>query len=134
MIFICLSLFSYGQKVSILKDSICYNNICYNLEELNLPTKNKKNYKKIQQTYDIFNSVIFESPDKRINAKKDTLKKILSENILKESQYGFEKYKIIFNKNDILNLSVKIQSYGSPWEDIKYYCFDTDVDEEIGNA
>ncbi|WP_265429371.1 hypothetical protein [Chryseobacterium sp. YIM B08800] len=51
---------------------------------------------------------------------------------LRESQYGFEKYKILFDKKGLLNLSMKIQSYGSPWENTKYYLFDINDDTEIG--
>lgn len=135
LLFICLSVFAFGQKqLIILKDSICYNHNYYQLQELKLPAKDIKIYKKIQNSYDIFGGLFFENPEKRLNAKKTTLKKLLSEDILKDTQYGFEKYNIFFNRNKILNISIEIQSYGSPWEDTQYFCFDIDNDVEIGNA
>ncbi len=67
-----------------------------------------------------------------MNAKKDTLKNFISTNSLRDNQYGFEKYKIYLNKNELLNVSVHIQSYGSPWEDTVYYFFDEMNDREIG--
>ncbi|WP_421375570.1 hypothetical protein [Chryseobacterium sp. GP-SGM7] len=67
-----------------------------------------------------------------MNAKKDTLNKLISTNSLRDNQYGFENYKIFLNKNELLNVSVHIQSYGSPWEATVYYFFDEMNDTEVG--
>ncbi|MDC8101162.1 hypothetical protein [Chryseobacterium rhizosphaerae] len=126
------SIFSYAQNVSVLKDSICISKECFELQELKIETKNTVIYKKIQKSYDLFNGVFFDSPEKRLNAKKDTLKNLISTNSLRDYQFGFEKYKIFLNKNGLLNVSVHIQSYGSPWEYTIYYFFDEMNDTEVG--
>lgn len=76
----------------------------------------------------------FENPNERLKAKKNNLISLITKDILQESQYGFESYHLLYNNNGILNLSVKLQYYGSPWEDTKYLCFDTNADKEIGKA
>lgn len=132
---LCIFLFSftsYAQEVSILKDSVCISKECFELQELKIGTKNIGIYKKIQKSYDLFNGTFFDSPEKRLNAKKDTLKNLISTNSLRDNQYGFENYKIYLNKNGLLNVSVHIQSYGSPWEDTVYYFFDEMNDTEVG--
>ncbi|GEJ46086.1 MULTISPECIES: hypothetical protein [unclassified Chryseobacterium] len=102
------------------------------MQELKIGTKNIGIYKKIQKSYDLFNGTFFDSAERRLNAKKDTLKNLISTNSLRDNQYGFENYKIYLNKNGLLNVSVYIQSYGSPWEDIVYYFFDEMNDTEVG--
>ncbi len=132
---LCIFLFSftsYAQEVSILKDSVCTSKECFELQELKIGTKNIGIYKKIQKSYDLFNGTFFDSAERRLNAKKDTLKNLISTNSLRDNQYGFENYKIYLNKNGLLNVSVYIQSYGSPWEDIVYYFFDEMNDTEVG--
>lgn len=132
---LCIFLFSftsYAQEVSILKDSVCISKECFELQELKIGTKNIGIYKKIQKSYDLFNGTFFDSPEKRLNAKKDTLKNLISTNSLRDNQYEFENYKIYLNKNGLLNVSVHIQSYGSPWEDTVYYFFDEMNDTEVG--
>jgi hypothetical protein len=126
------NLSSYAQHVSVLKDSVCISKECFEVQELKIDTKSTGIYKKIQESYDLFNGTFFESPEKRLNAKKDTLKNLISTNSLRENQFGFEKYKIFLNKNGLLNISVHIQSYGSPWEDTIYYFFDEKNDTEVG--
>ncbi|RXM40774.1 hypothetical protein BOQ62_04185 [Chryseobacterium sp. CH21] len=126
------SLSSYAQDVFVLKDSVCISKECFELQELKIETKNTGIYKKIQKSYDLFNGTFFDSPDKRLNAKKDTLKNLISTNSLRDNQYGFENYKIYLNKNGLLNVSLHIQSYGSPWEDTVYYFFDEMNDTEVG--
>lgn len=126
------SLSSYAQNVSVLKDSVCVSKECFELQELKIETKNTGIYKRIQKSYDLFNGTFFDSPERRLNAKKDTLKNLISTNSLRDNQFGFEKYKIYLNKNGLLNISVHIQSYGSPWEDTVYYFFDELSDTEIG--
>ncbi|RLJ31676.1 hypothetical protein CLU97_1112 [Chryseobacterium sp. 7] len=133
IIFIFLfGLSSYAQNVSVLKDSVCVSKECFELQELKTGTKNTGIYKRIQKSYDLFNGTFFDSPEKRLNAKKDTLKNLISTNSLRDNQFGFEKYKIYLNKNGLLNVSVHIQSYGSPWEDTVYYFFNELSDTEIG--
>ncbi|WP_165828293.1 hypothetical protein [Chryseobacterium phosphatilyticum] len=78
------------------------------------------------------NGTFFDIPEKRLKAKKDTLKNLISTNALRDNQFGFEKYKIFLNKSRLLNISVHIQSYGSPWEDTTYYFFDEINDTEVG--
>lgn len=124
---------SFAQNTYILKDSVCVSNECFELQELKINNQNLEIYKKIQRSYDIFNGVLFEIPEKRMQAKKDTLKKLLNENSLRESQFGFEKYKIFFSKNGLLNLSVDISSYGSPWQDTRYFLFDLNSNKDIGD-
>ncbi|MBD3906713.1 hypothetical protein NAL32_19060 [Chryseobacterium sp. Ch-15] len=124
---------SFAQNVSILKDSICVSHDCFELQELKINTKNTEAYKKIQKSFDVFNGFLFDIPEKRLQAKKDTLKSLISKNSLRESQYGFEKYEILFDKKGLLNLSMKIQSYGSPWENTKYYFFDINNNTQIGD-
>ncbi|MFZ4927553.1 hypothetical protein [Chryseobacterium sp. Mn2064] len=126
------SLFSYAQNVSILKDSVCVSKECFELQELKIARKTPGIYHKLQKSYDIFNGTFFDSPEKRLNAKRDTLKRLISTNSLRDSQFGFEKYTIFLNKSGLLNISVHIQSYGSPWEDTIYYFFDETNDIEIG--
>jgi hypothetical protein len=126
-----LSLSSYAQNVSILKDSVCISQECFELQELKIQTKNPGIYTKIQKNYDLFNGTFFDSPEKRLNAKKDTLKNLISTNSLRDYQFGFEKYKIFLNKNGLFNISLHIQSYGSPWEDTVYYFFDEMNDTEV---
>lgn len=123
----------YAQNASILKDSVCIPNKCFELQELKMNIKNVEIYKNIQKSYNIFNGFLFEIPEKRLQSKKDTLKILISDNSLLESQYGFEKYKIYFNQKRILNVSVSITSYGSTWEDEKYYFFDLKNNTDIGD-
>jgi len=56
---IFLSFLVFGQKPSILRDSVCHNNNCYKLQELKLPAKDSNIYKKIQSTYNIFEGFFF---------------------------------------------------------------------------
>ena len=91
-----------------------------------------KIYSVTQSTYDIFDKPFIGKPEKRIKIKKDTLTKRILENRLKESNSGFEHYEIYYDKNKIINLSIRIQSYGSPWEAKQYYCFDLSNGKRIG--
>ena len=122
----------YGQEVKILKESIKIENNDLELQELQLCKQDDFIYKKIQTTYNLFNGEYFTIPKQRLKAKKDLIEKSIKNNDLKESQIGFEKYDIYFNKNKILNISIGLQVYGSPWEDTKYYCFDLEKDSELG--
>jgi hypothetical protein len=133
---ILFSAFVNGQNLKILNDSILIDNSYLKLQELKIISKNEliksKIYKTIQSTYNIFDGLYFDTPEERIKIKKDTLSKRILENRLRESNSGFEHYEIYYDKNSIINLSVGIQSYGSPWEGIQYYCFDLNNGKRIG--
>ncbi|WP_131368727.1 hypothetical protein [Chryseobacterium luteum] len=133
VIIFLFSSMAFAQKVSVLKDSVCISHECLELQEIKMDAKNADLYKQLQKSFDIFNGALFMSPEKRLQAKKDTLKDLISKNSLRESQFGFENYKILYDKKGLLNLSVGIQSYGSPWEDTKYYLFDMASNTEIGD-
>jgi hypothetical protein len=130
------STFINGQNLKILKDSVFIDNSYFKLQELKIISNNKdannRIYKIIQNTYPIFDKPFFGSPELRIKVKKDTISKYVLENSLRESNVGFEDYKIYYDKNNIINISIEIQSYGSPWEGIQYYCFDLNNGKRIG--
>lgn len=124
-----------GQNAIILKDSVRIDNTFYVLEELKINTANTTAntaiYKTLQSTYDVFDKPYIALPEQRIKAKKDTLSVHITENTLREANYGFEHYEVYYDKNDLLNVSVGIQSYGSPWEAIQYFCFDLKTGKNI---
>lgn len=94
---------------------------------------NNKIYKIVQSTYDIFEKPFFSNPENRLKVKKDTINNRIKTNRLLESISGFEHYEIYYDKNKILNFSIKLQSYGSPWESNKYYTFDLNKGSKIGS-
>lgn len=125
-----------SQTFEILKDSVLFESNYYVLEEIRFKS-DKSNltdnmYKEIQSSFDIFNKPSFHSPEKRIQAKKDTLLALISSDELRHANYGFEHYEIFYDKNQLLNLSVHLQSYGSPFEATRYYCFDLNNGKNIG--
>jgi len=125
-----------SQTVQILKDSVLFESNYYVLEEVKFNTGNQHTvaiYGEIQNAFDIFNKPSFETPEKRIQAKKDTLLELISNNELRQANYGFEQYNIFYDKNHLLNLSVHLQSYGSPFEATRYYCFDLNTGKNIGS-
>ncbi len=125
-----------SQTVQILKDSVLFESNYYVLEEVKFNTGNQHTvaiYGEIQNAFDIFNKPSFETPEKRIQAKKDTLLELISNNELRQANYGFEQYKIFYDKNQLLNFSVHLQSYGSPFEATRYYCFDLNTGKNIGS-
>lgn len=136
LIIISISVYGNSQNLNIINDSILIDNSYFKLEELRIISKNQlinhRIYKTIQSTYNIFDGVYFDTPEERIKIKKDTLSRRIVENRLRESNSGFEHYEIYYDKNNIINLSISIQSYGSPWEGIKYYCFDLNTGKKIG--
>lgn len=133
---ILFSTFVNSQNLKILNDSILIDKSYFKLQELKITSKNKeannKIYKIIQNTYPIFDKPFFGSPEQRIKVKKDIISKCVLENSLRESNVGFEDYKIYYNKNNFINISIGIQSYESPWEGIQYYCFDLNNGKRIG--
>lgn len=134
LIFFSISLNS--QNLKILKDSVFADSNFLVIEELKInindETVKNKIYAITQNTYDLFDKPFVGKPEKRIKIKKDTLSKRILENRLKESNSGFEHYEIYYDKNKIINLSIAIQSYGSPWEAKQYYCFDLNNGKHIG--
>lgn len=124
-----------SQTVQVLKDSVLLESNYYVLEELKFKTVNKHTaaiYGEIQGTFDIFNKPSFDKPEKRIKAKKDTLLELISNNELRQANYGFEHYEIFYDKNQLLNLSIELQSYGSPFEANRYFCFDLNTGKNVG--
>lgn len=137
-----ISLSSFAQKTEIIKDTVFINKYhleyefahekYFILEELNIPKQNQNVYLNIQKAYNIFNDHYFDDYNKRIQVKKDSLIKQIKENTIRENNYAFEIYTIYYDQNHLLNISVGIQIFGSPWEDIKYFTFDMKKDENIG--
>lgn len=124
-------LFIYSQKVEIIKDTVCLFKECFELQELKI--NKPKIYKKIQSTYNLFDGVdTFTNYKERLKYKKKGIKDCKSLDELREIQYGFEDYEIYFDKNNILNISISIQAYGSPYENTKYLTFDIKKDKELG--
>lgn len=122
--------FVYSQKIEVLKDTVCLSTQCFELQELKI---NKPLvYSQIQGVYHLFDNKIFTHYEDRLSYKKKLFKEYKSEETLRESQYGFENYEIFFNKNDLLNLSISLQVYGSPYEDTRYFTFDLKKDKNIG--
>ncbi|WP_395074640.1 hypothetical protein [Flavobacterium sp.] len=136
LVFIFFSISSNSQNLKILKDSILVDSNYLILEELKINLNDEivktKIYTITQSTYDIFDKPFIGKPEKRIKIKKDTLTKRILENMLRESNSGFEHYEIYYDKNNIINLSIGVQSYGSPWEAKQYYCFDLNNGKRIG--
>lgn len=124
-----------SQTVQILKDSVLYESNYYVLEEIKFKADKSKfvdnMYKEIQDAFDIFNKPAFNSPEKRIQVKKDTLLALISNDELRHANYGFEHYEIFYDKNQLLNFSTHLQSYGSPFEATRYFCFDLNTGKNI---
>lgn len=124
-------LFIYSQKVEIIKDTVCFSSECFEIQELEI--HKPLIYNKIQKTYNLFdNNEVFTDYKMRLNHKKKNIKDCKSIDDLREIQYGFEDYEIYFNKNNLLNISIALQVYGSSYEDIKFYTFDIKKDKELG--
>lgn len=134
LIFFSISL--HSQNIKILKDSVLVYSGFLIIEELKINPDvekiNNKVYAITQNTYEIFDKSFVGKPEDRIRMKKDTLSKRILNNTLRESNSGFEHYEIYYDKNKIVSLSIGIQSYGSPWEAIQYYCFDLNNGKRVG--
>ncbi|MDN3606398.1 hypothetical protein [Kaistella yonginensis] len=129
--FLSFPLFVYSQKIEIIKDTVCLSGQCFEFQELKI---NKPLiYKEIQSAYHLFDNKTFTKYEDRLSYKKRLFKEYKSEKTLQESQYGFENYEIYFNKNNLLNMSISLQVYGSPYEDTKYFTFDLKEDKNISN-
>lgn len=124
-----------SQNLKILKDSIYIDNSYVELQELKINSKNEyaknKIYRIIQSTYDIFDGLYFDTAEKRIKAKKDTISNRILKGTLKESNTGFENYEIYYDRNNIINISIVISSYGLAYTNEQYYNFDLNNGKEI---
>lgn len=137
LMMLCLYQNAYAQSAAVLKDSAAIGPDYYVLEELRLDAKDasaKQIYKRIRSASGVMESAISLSPEQRLRAKKDTLLALIAEETLREAGYGFEHYQVLYDKHGLLNLSVKVQSYGSPFESRQYYCFDLATGKEIGGT
>lgn len=111
----------------IIKDSVKYKSEQFVLEEVKIPLKNKQAIaiqNQIQNANGIFNKPNYKSAEKRLKAKKDTLKSLIKRDELLQENYGFENYKILYQNSKIINLSINLQSFGSPFEVNNYLTFD----------
>ncbi|NRS90685.1 hypothetical protein HNQ02_003632 [Flavobacterium sp. 7E] len=136
-LFLTFYISSKSQSISVIKDSVLINSSYFLIEELKIDLKDEfiknKIYNTTQSAFDIFNISHSKSPEQRIRMKKDTITSYLQQNHLREENVGFEHFEIYYyNKNNILNLSISIQSYGSAFESIQYFCFDLVNGNNIG--
>jgi len=126
-----------AQQLIILKDSVQIGEIYYVLEEPKLSDQNRNVsmdfYKKVRNK-SILTTYFTATPEQRLKAKKDTLKALIASGELRQAGYGFEHYEVFYNQTRLLNLSVNIQSYGSPFESRKAYCFDLATGKNVGKT
>ena len=124
-------------QITILKDSVQIGEQYYLLEEPELTSQYDQVamsfYQKLRNKA-IVSSYFSAAPKQRLKAKKDTLKALVADGGLREAGYGFEHYELFYNQSGLLNLSVSIQSYGSPFESRQAYCFDLITGEMVGKA
>lgn len=123
-----------SQAIVIIKDSVAYKSEIFIVEEVKFPLKNRQSIaiqNQIQNTNQIFNKPNYESSEKRLRAKKDTLQYLIKNEELAHYNYGFEHYTILYQNNKFLNLSIQLQSYGSAFESINYLAFDRTNGEKI---
>jgi hypothetical protein len=136
LVLIFFSISVNSQNLKILKDSVFVDSSFLVIEELkinsNIEEANNKIYAITQNTYEIFEKPFVGKPEERIKMKKDTISNRILKNTLRESNSGFEHYEIYYDKNNIINISIAIQSYGSPWEAIHYYCFELNNGKRVG--
>lgn len=126
-----------AQQVSILKDSVQIGEQYYVLEEPQLANQYSNVamdiYKKVRNK-SIMSSYLSATPAQRLKAKKDILKTLIANGTLREAGYGFEHYELFYDQVGLLNLSVSIQSFGSPFESRQAYCFDLSTGKILGNG
>lgn len=136
LIFVFFSILVNSQNLKILKDSVFVDSGFLVIEELkinsNIEKANNKIYSITQSTYEIFEKPFVGKPEQRIKMKKDTISNRILKKTLREANSGFEHYEIYYDQNNIINISIAIQSYGSPWEAIHYYCFDLNNGQRVG--
>ena len=126
--FICfLSAFGYGQNLVILKDSVPYDSEQLILEEIKINLKSNAGISvqnQIQNANGIFNLPKLQSAEERLTVKKDTLIHLINSGELHSSNYGFDHYEILYQNDNMVNLSILLQSFGSPFEVRQYRTYD----------
>lgn len=124
-----------SQNLKILKDSLLIDNSYVELQELKINSKNEdaieKIYRSIQSTYDIFDGLYFNTPEERLKAKKDTISNRVLRGTLRELNTGFEYYQIHYDRNNIISISINIESYGSAYTNEICYNFDLNNGKEF---
>lgn len=125
------------QQLIILKDSVQIGEQYYVLEEPKLANHyssiSMEIYQKIRNK-SIMGSYFSATPEQRLKAKKESLIALMVDSRLREAAYGFEHYELFYNQAGLLNLSVNIQSYGSPFESRQAYSFDLATGKVLGKA
>ena len=128
---------SKAQQLIILKDSVRIGEQYYVLEEPKLANQyddiSMEIYKKIRNK-SIMGSYFSATPEQRLKAKKEGLIALMVDSRLREAAYGFEHYELFYDQAGLLNLSVNIQSYGSPFESRQAYSFDLATGKVVGKA
>ena len=119
---LCSSLSLYSQSVKIIKDSVCIDGKYYELQELTITQP--QIYRAIQEVYYVFDSNFTNYKD-RLNYKK---KLILDCNgiweCLREKDYVLEYYDINYQKNDILNVTLRTENFANTFIGIELFTFD----------
>jgi len=126
-----------AQKVTIIKDSIAYKANQYVLEEIKVNLKGAQAIAIQNQIHDvngIFNKPKFKKPQDRLSAKRDTLASLIARDELDQANYGFEEYTIFFQNDKMANLSVHLQSFGSPFEAYSFLSFDFSNGRKIDHS
>ena len=135
-LFLLFTISSQSQNIIILKDSVLVDSKYFILEDLKINIQDEiiqnNIYKITQNSFNLFDLPFPILPEERVKMKKDTITKYVLEDQLKESNAGFEHFEIYFNRDNFLNMSISIQSYGSAWESIQYYCFDLTNGSNLG--
>lgn len=126
-----------AQQLMILKDSVQIGEQYYVLEEPKLADQysnvSMDIYSKVRSK-SIIGSYFSATPAQRLKAKKDTLKALVANGTLREAGYGFEHYELFYDQGALLNLSVSVQSFGSPFESQQAYCFDLSTGKTVGKS
>lgn len=126
-----------AQQLMILKDSVQIGEQYYVLEEPKLANQysnvSMDFYKKVRNK-SIMGSYFSATPAQRLKAKRDTLKALVASGTLREAGYGFEHYELFYDQAGLLNLSISIQSFGSPFESRQAYCFDLSTGKIVGKG
>lgn len=126
-----------AQQLMILKDSVQIGEQYYVLEEPQLANQysnvSMDIYKKVRNK-SIVGNYFSATPAQRLKAKKETLKALVANGTLREAGYGFEHYELFYDQAGLLNLSVSIQSFGSPFESRQAYCFDLSTGKILGKG
>jgi hypothetical protein len=131
LFFSCSTQQKIKTKVIVLTDSI-QTPYAY-LNEIKVISKNKTistNIVKIIQQISENKIIQTSNPEKRLILKKKLFKECFNSDMTK-CKYIPEKYKILSNKNEILNIEYSYNSFGSHDEWYKYACFNLKTVERI---